>query len=51
MLFRPPNDRPPIFGDGHAAERIGAILKANPIAFGQNYDRIPVQFISQTITV
>lgn len=49
--FNPPSDRPPIFGDGHAAERIGAILKANPIAFGQNYDRVPAQFISQAITV
>ncbi|MER3467295.1 MAG: hypothetical protein C4312_01455, partial [Thermoflexus sp.] len=37
--FRPAGPRPPLFGDGHAAERIAAILKASPPRFGQHYRR------------
>jgi UDP-N-acetylglucosamine 2-epimerase len=40
--FLPSIEHPPLFGDGHAAERIVAILNENPITFGQNYDRIPI---------
>ncbi len=38
----PTVDHPPLFGDGHAADRIVAILNERPIVFGQNYDWIPV---------
>ena len=40
--FMPPAEHPPLFGDGHAAERIAAIIEARPIAFGQNYDHAMV---------
>ncbi|MCS6964651.1 non-hydrolyzing UDP-N-acetylglucosamine 2-epimerase [Thermoflexus sp.] len=37
--FRPLGPRPPLFGDGHAAERIAAILGQSPPRFGQHYRR------------
>ena len=37
--FTPPGEHPLLFGDGHAAERITAILDVASITFGQNYDR------------
>jgi len=40
--FLPPVEHPPLFGDGHAAERIVEILETNGLEFGQNYDRLPV---------
>jgi UDP-N-acetylglucosamine 2-epimerase len=40
--FLPPVDHPPLFGDGHAAERIVETLDTGGLEFGQNYDRIPV---------
>ena len=40
--FIPPAEHPPLFGDGHAAERIVETLETNGLEFGQNYDRIPV---------
>ncbi len=33
--FTPPAEQPPIFGDGHAAERIAAVLQQTPPVFGQ----------------
>ncbi len=38
--FLPPIEHPPLFGDGHAAEQIAQVLGAQPITFGQNYDRV-----------
>jgi UDP-GlcNAc3NAcA epimerase len=38
--FLPPLEHPPLFGDGHAAERIAEVLGAQPVIFGQNYDRV-----------
>ncbi len=38
-FFRPSGLRPPLFGDGHAAERIAAILRQSPPRFGQHYRR------------
>lgn len=38
-FFRPPGPRPPLFGDGYAAERIAAILRQSPPRFGQHYRR------------
>jgi hypothetical protein len=38
--FLPPIEHPPLFGDGHAAERIAEVLDAQPVIFGQNYDRV-----------
>lgn len=38
-FFRPSGLRPPLFGDGHAAERIAAILRHSPPRFGQHYRR------------
>lgn len=38
--FLPPIEHPPLFGDGHAAERIAEVLNAQPVIFGQNYDRV-----------
>ncbi len=38
-FFRPFGLRPPLFGDGHAAERIAAILRQSPPRFGQHYQR------------
>ncbi len=37
--FQPLGPRPPLFGDGHAAERIAAILCQSPPRFGQYYRR------------
>jgi len=37
QTFRPCGPRPPLFGDGHAAEHIAAILRASPPRFGQHY--------------
>jgi UDP-GlcNAc3NAcA epimerase len=37
--FRPRGPRPPLFGDGHAAERIAAVLCQSPPRFGQHYRR------------
>jgi UDP-N-acetylglucosamine 2-epimerase len=33
--FSPPAERPPIFGDGTAGERIAQILNGGPVAFGR----------------
>lgn len=38
--FLPPIDHPLLFGDGHAAEQIATVLSAQPVVFGQNYDRV-----------
>lgn len=38
-FFRPRGLRPPMFGDGRAAERIAAILRHSPPRFGQHYRR------------
>jgi UDP-N-acetylglucosamine 2-epimerase len=38
-----PASHPPLFGDGHAAERILDIISAGPPTFGQNYDRKPAR--------
>ena len=35
--FEPPHDHPPVLGDGHAIERIAAVLNVSPIEFGANY--------------
>lgn len=40
-FFRPSGPRPPLFGDGHAAERIAAIIRHSPPRFGQHYRRPP----------
>lgn len=40
--FLPPLDRPPLFGDGHAAERVAALLDTQAVVYGQNYDRVLV---------
>jgi UDP-GlcNAc3NAcA epimerase len=37
--FAPPVERPPIFGDGMAAQRIAQILKDDGVAFGLPYGR------------
>jgi len=37
--FCPRGPRPPLFGDGHAAERIAAVLRQAPPRFGQHYRR------------
>jgi len=39
QFFRPAGPRPPLFGEGHAAERIAAILGQSPPRFGQHYRR------------
>ncbi|MBI5566865.1 MAG: UDP-N-acetylglucosamine 2-epimerase [Chloroflexi bacterium] len=44
--FQPPLDHPAIFGDGHAAERIVAVLNDHPIEFGHNYGRAPLSLLS-----
>lgn len=49
--FAPPAKHPPLFGDGHAAERLADILNANSIAFGQNYDRVVFDLAAQNILV
>ena len=38
--FVPPADHPPLFGDGHAAERIVDRMADGTLGFGQNYDRV-----------
>jgi UDP-N-acetylglucosamine 2-epimerase len=42
--FLPPIDHPPLFGHGDAAEQITEVLSAQPIVFGQNYDRVAMAF-------
>lgn len=37
--FAPSAEQPPLFGDGHAAERIVDIITEKPVTFGGNYDR------------
>lgn len=37
--FAPPTAQPPIFGDGHAGDRIATILAATPPVFGQCVQR------------
>jgi UDP-N-acetylglucosamine 2-epimerase len=49
--FLPPVERPPVFGDGHAVERIGEILATQPIEFGGNYTRVAADFLPQVYTV
>jgi UDP-N-acetylglucosamine 2-epimerase len=44
--FLPPVEHPPLFGDGHAADRIAAALSAGPIIFGQNYDRVALPLLA-----
>ncbi len=44
--FQPPANHPPVFGDGHAAERIVKALNDNPIVFGHNYGRTPLSILS-----
>ncbi|HEY4690075.1 MAG TPA: UDP-N-acetylglucosamine 2-epimerase (non-hydrolyzing) [Anaerolineae bacterium] len=48
--FTPPADHPPLFGDGHAAERIAKILSSETIGFGQYYDRAATQWAVQPAT-
>jgi len=36
----------PLFGDGHAIERIAAVLSTPEIVFGQNYDRLPLPLLA-----
>ena len=38
--FVPPSDHPPLFGDGHAAERIVARMTDGSLGFGLNYSRL-----------
>jgi UDP-N-acetylglucosamine 2-epimerase len=38
--FVPPADHPPLFGDGHAAERIVERMTDGALRFGLNYDRL-----------
>lgn len=40
--FQPPASHPAIYGDGHAAECIVAVLNDHPIEFGRNYERAPL---------
>jgi UDP-GlcNAc3NAcA epimerase len=47
--FVPPAEHPPLFGDGHAAERIAEIIEAIPIAFGQNYDHAPLVMMAEAL--
>lgn len=54
--FRPTGPRPPLFGDGHAAERIAAILEQSPPRFGQHYRRsrsfaLPIQEAMERISL
>ena len=49
--FAPPADHPPLFGDGHAAERIAGILSSAPVSFGQNYDRIAAYAAAHLVAV
>jgi UDP-GlcNAc3NAcA epimerase len=44
--FLPPIDHPLLFGDGHAADYIADTLSAQPIVFGQNYDRVAVPLLA-----
>jgi UDP-N-acetylglucosamine 2-epimerase len=44
--FQPPINHPPIFGDGHAAERIVENLNDTPIEFGHHYGRTPLSSLS-----
>ena len=44
--FLPPMEHPPLFGDGHAADQIAEVLSAQPIVFGQNYDRVAVPLLA-----
>jgi UDP-GlcNAc3NAcA epimerase len=44
--FQPPLNHPAIFGDGHAAEHIVAVLNDHPIEFGHNYGRVPLSLLS-----
>ena len=48
--FLPPVDRPPLFGEGQAAEHIVDVLESGVLEFGRNYDRVVVPFM-QTATV
>lgn len=47
--FAPPATHPPLFGDGHAAERIAATIEATPIAFGQYYGTSPVMPMAEAL--
>ncbi len=38
--FVPPLERPPVFGDGYAVERIGEVLATQSVEFGGNYTRV-----------
>jgi UDP-GlcNAc3NAcA epimerase len=49
--FLPPIEHPLLFGDGHAAEKIADVLCAQPIVFGQNYDRVNVTLLVGTPTI
>jgi UDP-GlcNAc3NAcA epimerase len=41
--FQPPVDHPPLFGDGHAAEKIIEVINTTSIEFGMHYDRVMAQ--------
>jgi UDP-GlcNAc3NAcA epimerase len=47
--FAPPADHPPLFGDGHAAERIAATIDTLSIVFGQNYGGAPIENIADAL--
>ena len=49
--FIPPTEHPPLFGDGYAAERIADIVRAAPIGFGLNYDRVVAHQVAQLVAV
>jgi UDP-N-acetylglucosamine 2-epimerase len=49
--FVPPLEHPPLFGDGHAAERIAEMFANGPIEFGRNYNRISAALIQSTVEV
>ncbi len=44
--FFPPVEHPPLFGDGHAADQIADVLAAQPVVFGQNYDRAAMTLLA-----
>lgn len=49
--FLPPVVHPPLFGDGHAAERITDMISNGSLEFGQNYDRIAAPLLTELVTI
>jgi UDP-GlcNAc3NAcA epimerase len=45
--FVPPLERPPVFGDGYAIERIGEVLATQSAEFGSNYTRVVTDLLPQ----